>query len=432
MSDLTVTTRRRSATTASGSAGQRLTREDRQLRIERLVLCLAVATIPFMSIVTVAGTDINLSVADALLPLVALVSLRPHSFWGKPETSLLYGYAFITLTALFLSLWWASLTSPVALSAGLLTIFKLVVALIYLILLARLMTASLARGDDLFVKVWVGVSAAVAAAALMSSVLGVSVLSRQTAFRNSGSFDDPNLFAIYLIISAGVSLWLFERHGRGLPLLAMLINLAAIPTTGSRGGAVALVAAVLVAFVWMSWKNKARFLAVAGVVVVVAWGRGLVADLLLNPNVQRIVSNEGGLDSARRDLWAFGLDLWSENLVLGVGPGQFQVLSSGLIDASRGNVVHNTYLSVGVELGLVGFFCFFSLWAWLGVSAVTHSRGQGAGLLLAVAGLALGMVTLNLENARFAWALAAFIWAATLGTRLNMDTGKNAPAAPHH
>ncbi len=390
---------------------------------------------PFMSIVNLGGTEVNLSIADALLPLLALVALRRHAFWVRPDSNLLYGYVFLTLTSLVLSLWWASLTSTVVLSSAVLTILKLCVALVYLVLLARLMTASVARGDYLFVTVWSWASAAIALAALGSSLLGISALTRQTAFRNSGSFDDPNLFAIYLLVSAGVSLWLHDRTGRSLPLLATGIALLAIPTTASRGGAVALVAAVLVAVAWMSWRNKIRLLAVAvtAALVLATWGRQLVAGVLESPSVQRIVSNEGGLDSARRELWGFGVRLWGDNLLLGVGPGQFQVLSAGLVDASRGNVVHNTYLSVGVELGLVGFGAFFSLWGLLALKVVRIPGGKGAGLLLAVAGLALGMVTLNLENARFAWALAAFVWAVTRSDlRETADRGEDAPLAARH
>ncbi|WP_165368461.1 O-antigen ligase family protein [Serinicoccus sediminis] len=388
-----------------------------------------------MSIVNLGGTEVNLSIADALLPLLALVALRRHAFWVRPDSNLLYGYVFLTLTSLVLSLWWASLTSTVVLSSAVLTILKLCVALVYLVLLARLMTASVARGDYLFVTVWSWASAAIALAALGSSLLGISALTRQTAFRNSGSFDDPNLFAIYLLVSAGVSLWLHDRTGRSLPLLATGIALLAIPTTASRGGAVALVAAVLVAVAWMSWRNKIRLLAVAvtAALVLATWGRQLVAGVLESPSVQRIVSNEGGLDSARRELWGFGVRLWGDNLLLGVGPGQFQVLSAGLVDASRGNVVHNTYLSVGVELGLVGFGAFFSLWGLLALKVVRIPGGKGAGLLLAVAGLALGMVTLNLENARFAWALAAFVWAVTRSDlRETADRGEDAPLAARH
>jgi len=66
----------------------------------------------------------------------------------------------------------------------------------------------------------------------------------------------------------------------------------------------------------------------------------------------------------RRSIWIAGLEIFSQKPLLGVGLGTFQHQSPQVITstlAGKEMSMHNTFLGILVELGVIGLGIFFSL-----------------------------------------------------------------------
>ena len=141
------------------------------------------------------------------------------------------------------------------------------------------------------------------------------------------------------------------------------IDLAAFALTQSRGGIVGLAVALLVAVVVA---GRARPRIVALVLVLVAGGLGYYFGYK-PAHVFQGGSRAGlaGTTSGRLDEWHVALHIFSGHPVGGVGLGNYQVVEPSYATQNLNLsvvrqivtdrlVVHNTYLQMAAELGLVG------------------------------------------------------------------------------
>jgi O-antigen ligase len=83
----------------------------------------------------------------------------------------------------------------------------------------------------------------------------------------------------------------------------------------------------------------------------------------------RVTALSAGGGTGRSDLWAVALDVFRAHPLLGIGAGNFPLIEPSYAFHNRNlprfdlvvdtpKVVHNTYLNVLVELGVVGFILF--------------------------------------------------------------------------
>ena len=165
---------------------------------------------------------------------------------------------------------------------------------------------------------------------------------------------------------------------------------------GTRGPFIAFVAGMMTFIVLNSTSGRFSrwFVAGAGTLILV-----LVAVLYFSPEARpgfliqdRIFATK---EIATRTLyWAAGLHAFSENPILGIGVGQFdeqfaRILTempatregeiwyfalSETIRGVRPGYMHNDHLQILVELGLIGFSAWVTLWATLLGSAVGGLR----------------------------------------------------------
>lgn len=188
--------------------------------------------------------------------------------------------------------------------------------------------------------------------------------------RLSGNIDDPNFLAALivpaLVLVAFVAVTESNPFVRWLLASYAAILLVALFLTQSRGGLIGLGAAA-VASLFLSGKLRPK--AVAAVLSVGAVS--VVYYTLVAPPAMlaRVMGFSSGGGTGRLDLWHIAVEMYKNHPLLGVGVGNFQVLepryaSSGfnltrvdlVLDHPR--VVHNTYLHVLVELGIVGLVIF--------------------------------------------------------------------------
>jgi len=172
--------------------------------------------------------------------------------------------------------------------------------------------------------------------------------------RGTGIFQDPNDLA--MVIVAGGVLCLYFLTDKSLGpfkwcwLLPILVFVAAILETKSRGGLLAGVVAVMTLGVF---RFGHKFGAVMGVlalcVLPVVAGRSANIDL-----------SDGSTGHERVEMWREGFEaLKSPDLVFGVGHNMFSELA--------GLVAHNSFVHTYVELGIFGGTLFFGCFYLAGV-----------------------------------------------------------------
>jgi O-antigen ligase len=206
-----------------------------------------------------------------------------------------------------------------------------------------------------------------------------AVSSSQTAIegRLTGGGGDPNQQAAGFVAAMFLMLGMFSLFERRITrtwlTLAFLFVTVGFFATESRGGLLALGAATIVALI-IAPRQRRRIAALASLV-----GVACVGLIVSSPGaVQRITDLSGG-SSGRSDLWRVGWEVAKGHLLAGVGAGNFVVVEShyalrpGAISriqyiTETPQIVHNTYLQLLAETGIIGLLGFVvvvatSLWA---------------------------------------------------------------------
>ncbi|NJN63409.1 MAG: O-antigen ligase family protein [Acidobacteria bacterium] len=198
------------------------------------------------------------------------------------------------------------------------------------------------------------------------------------------SSQEPNYWAaqmhLPLWIAFGLAASAREAKARWMWILCSALCLAAILGTYSRGAFLTLLA--LLAFYCVRARVKS-FLPMAVLASATA-GMLLTAPLLLDRilGIQAEISRHGG--SGRLGLWSQALDLWLESPIFGAGLRGFQ--------ERTGLAVHNTYLSVLVDTGVIGLAIYLAvlimgLTFWGRALTLARARKSPQSIGIAVGGL---------------------------------------------
>jgi len=198
----------------------------------------------------------------------------------------------------------------------------------------------------------------------------------------AAGFSSRNHFSAFMALLAGIPLLTaFLSVKRKVPVTATLVALAALFSASallllSRGGSMALVAAIPLAGVILAAKGRWRTVpVVAGMLLLV-----VVLALTVRPVRERIATL-AAMDrthsfvtriSACRDAYK----VWREYPILGGGPNAFRVLYPQYrtsIASAHMTHVENEYMQALAEGGLVGI----GLLAWLALSVLRSVRSPG-------------------------------------------------------
>jgi O-antigen ligase len=207
---------------------------------------------------------------------------------------------------------------------------------------------------------------------IADGALSAAAHARESALegRFTGGGGDPNVqaagFLVAMFLCAG--LWSLARSRTArLSLLAAFTCVAVgFFATESRGGLISLGFAAVSGFVLMPRQRK-RLLGLAASAAV-----GFAAIAAASPSAVSRITDFGGGTSGRSDLWTVAWRIFSDHPWLGVGISNFQVLEprytlrSGTLArveliAEDPHYVHNVYLQLLTETGVIGFALFLIL-----------------------------------------------------------------------
>jgi O-antigen ligase len=188
--------------------------------------------------------------------------------------------------------------------------------------------------------------------------------------RLAGGIGDPNDLAAILIPALGFTLFmLLAKKGallRCLLLAAAITCAVALFQTESRGGLVGL-AVMLLASVVFSGPVRAK--AVTMVLAVLGFTLAYFTLIASPEALARVTDFSAGGGTGRPDIWAVAVAVSRNHPLGGVGAGNFILVEPsyafGNINLTRFDlivdtpkVVHNMYLNILAELGVVGFILF--------------------------------------------------------------------------
>jgi O-antigen ligase len=231
--------------------------------------------------------------------------------------------------------------------------------------------------------------------------------------RYAGSGFDPNDLGVLLALSLPMSFYLASTEKRVVVAwiyrVQQVAAVVAVGLTSSRAALIAMIAAltyVPLAALKLSWREKCALLLlifVAGGCLLAflpesSWERwaGLGTEL------------QQGNWGARTLIWSVGLEIFEANPLIGVGAGTFPIVAQQLAPPIG---AHNTFLSILVENGLVGFGLFTMLLLSLAVPALRLPTLQRNLWLIVLAVWAAGAFTLTWENRKPTWFLLGLLTA---------------------
>jgi len=220
------------------------------------------------------------------------------------------------------------------------------------------MTRVLRRVKDLRKMIW----------AFMVSIFLIGLMSINaeiTHYHAVTGMYDPNDIALVMVCALPFTIYFFkEVHGLGRIFLAVcfFLVLMTIIMSVSRGGFIGLIAVGVYLFMRSPRKAKGYSLAVIVLVILLFiqfapdtyWDR---ISTIWNPQTE---CDETG--AGRTEIWKKGLKIFLTHPILGVGIDNFTTAYGiSLGTPGKWSAVHNSFLQIVVELGIVGIILFIFL-----------------------------------------------------------------------
>lgn len=266
-------------------------------------------------------------------------------------------------------------------------------------------------------------------------------------WRIFGPFNNPNLFAAYLITLLPVLIvWCLAwsprmarpvaiagrwwDSARALAVIGLGSGLTALFMTGSKGALAALVFGIAAVLALGFWRRVRIGAVVFGIVLVIA---AAVGGKTLLGRVETATTTQAHSSEFRVLTWKGAAGMAEANPVIGTGIGTFGSAFSRYAVAGWTGAAHNAYLQTAAETGLPGLIL---LLIPLGMSAALLWRAKRNAnpwtALLAVAALAalIAAAAHNLVDYGWTvWAPSAVMW-ALVGLALGREERANRAMPP--
>lgn len=275
---------------------------------------------------------------------------------------------------------------------------------------------------------------------LLAYVLGAYVAAVDTiiVFHSQGSAlrrfvagdFDPNDLAMTLALAVPMAWYLglvFQRPLARLVCRAYLpVGLLALGLTGSRGGMITAVVALMIVPLSMTKLTPGRL--VAAMFTLVLTG-ALAVTFVPAKVVDRLASTQREVESVdfggRFKFWVAGLEAFKAKPLMGYGPGGFIRAIYPILGQSS-LVAHNSYISVLVEEGLIGLFFYAAMLVAAVRASLRLPRIDRRFALVLLATLFLAMSPLTWEDRKPVW----FVLAALVGLSQAMPGARRGTQGP--
>jgi len=189
--------------------------------------------------------------------------------------------------------------------------------------------------------------------------------------RIPGTFGNPNLFSVFLnfLIPLTLALFLIEKTTikKNFFIIILPILFVAHFLTASRGGLISLV--IIVFLLFLKQKNKLSILSIFLILFLIF---SLFIPIIFWQRAGTLIGVTQGMHSERlrtgilrTKSWVAALKIFSDNFLIGVGPGNFinsmNYYLPSISKSLTNKATHSTYLQLPSELGIFGLFFFLTL-----------------------------------------------------------------------
>jgi O-antigen ligase len=224
---------------------------------------------------------------------------------------------------------------------------------------------------------------------------------------------DPNDLAMVLALALPMAWYLGMTYRQ--PLLRWTCRaylpaaVVAIGLSGSRGGMAAATVALLFVPLSMTKLSPGRLLSsmvmlgLAGALAV-----AYVPETLLERFSTIGTELEGGRIGGRAKLWKAGLQAFAYKPVAGYGTGHFRTAITPILGGAS-QVAHNSFISVLVEQGIMGFVLYMTMLASVFVAVMKLATLERRFGLVLLATLGVAMLPLTWEDRRAVWVILAML-----------------------
>jgi O-antigen ligase len=245
---------------------------------------------------------------------------------------------------------------------------------------------------------------------------------------------DPNTVAMTLALALPMAWYLGVSYRQ--PVLRWVcrgflpVGLVAVGLTGSRGGMLATMVALLIVPLTMTKLSPGRLAAAIGVL---GLSGALAVVYVPEKIVQRLATTgeevEGLSLGGRFTVWKAGVKAFAQRPVTGYGAGAWRMAVSPWLGPNP-QVAHNSFLSVLVETGIVGLLLYLTMFVAVFLAIMRLPTLERRFALVLLGTLVIAMLPLTWEDQKAVW----FILAALLGLAraVSARTGGTVPQWPPH
>jgi len=180
----------------------------------------------------------------------------------------------------------------------------------------------------------------------------------------AGFANHYSLNAIYIVIALGLAIAYALCNYSGRMLLISFIIFVALLLTGKRGALLFVIPTLgIVYFLFLSNKPKSRLIKIS-MAIFLAFVVGIIVISIFHLAVfDRFIYSDDTTLSGRTYLYNYAWNLFLNNKFFGIGWGYFKHLNSNIPGLAQGTMldVHDVYLQLLCETGIVGFSIFIVL-----------------------------------------------------------------------
>jgi O-antigen ligase len=233
--------------------------------------------------------------------------------------------------------------------------------------------------------------------------------------RFSAAGTNPDDLGIFLALGIPVACYLaLSKSTYKMNRLLKFVNYAYIPAallgialSGTRTALIATIPGIVFGLASLTrlrlWTRIAIFM------LLISAGLALL-PLVPLASLQRLGTTgtefAGGDLNGRKTIWREGLASFAEHPLIGVGSNMYRSVNS------VGKVAHNTFISVLVELGLIGFGLFLMILTIVIIQALRQAKWRSRFWLSLLVTWGIGASTLTLEYRKPTWLFLSLIVAS--------------------